>query len=257
VTKQWDFDLIKRLGFPENWFLPITRPAAVLGEITYLPGVNVVTVAGHDTASAVIGIPSENTVFVCCGTWCLVGTELNEPILTKQSAEANITNELGYGGKIRYLKNITGFWLITQAKKYYGENGTDFTYAEIDEMASGAEANKYIINPDAPVFAEYGNMPKKIAEYCAGAEQGTPRTEAEIFRCIYDSLALRIGAVIKEIETNCGKIFENIHVAGGGAQSRLLCRILTEITGKRVQTGRAEASSYGNAYAQFALHGLL
>ncbi|MCL2704123.1 MAG: rhamnulokinase [Defluviitaleaceae bacterium] len=266
--KQWDNGLTDKLGLGPiiPWFQNIVHPGTELGAVKPeileelgLPDMRVISVAGHDTASAVAAVPynPENTLFLSSGTWNLIGAELDGPVRSAESAAANVSNEIGYGGKIRFLKNVTGFWLVQQARETFRAQGKSLDYAALESLALESAALRHFIDPDNPDVASPCDMPAQIRACCRRTNQSVPESDAALMRCIYDSLALKLRMAAESLETNSGKTFGAIHLVGGGTQSALLCQTIADITRKRVDSGPVEATALGNAAAQFIANGTL
>jgi rhamnulokinase/L-fuculokinase len=219
--------------------------------------IKVVAVCGHDTQCALAATPSEEKdfVFLSCGTWSLLGTELDEPLIDENSARLNVTNELGYAEKTSFLKNIIGLWLIQESRRQWIREGKNYSFAELESMAKSAEAFKCFIDPDAPEFTPAGNIPKRIREYCARTSQPVPETDGEVMRCIYESLALKYRSAKEELETCTGKSFSAIYMVGGGTKDRFLSQLTACACGCRVSSGPIEATAYGNIAIQLMADG--
>lgn len=259
--KAWDLDIIKELNIPDKILLPIIEPGTGLGRLT--PGIcdelgtesmDVIAVAGHDTGCAMVAVPAveEDFIFISCGTWSLIGTELNSPVISKESFEFNLTNEGGFGGKISFLKNVIGLWIIQESKRQWGREGKDFSFGELEEMASAEYGGKCFINPDDPVFVSPGNIPLRIVEYCSNTSQPAPANIAETVRCIDESLALKYRDAIDQIRICTKKDYKDIYIVGGGSQSALLCQLVADVCNMTVHAGPVEATAYGNAAIQLA-----
>lgn len=258
-TKQYDFELLDKLGIPRHLFSNIVAPGSRLGSL--LPQVleetgnttaNVVKIASHDTASAVIAVPSkeESFIYISSGTWSLMGTELKEPIINEAARNAQFTNESGAENTIRYLKNIIGLWLIQESRRQWQREGTDYSFDELTSMAREAKPFACFINPDDPIFVAPGNMPLRVAEYCKKTGQYVPQTNGEIIRCILESLALRYRFTVNMIKEFMPKAPTAIHVVGGGCQNTLLCALTADACGLPVYAGPVEATAIGNISMQ-------
>jgi rhamnulokinase len=189
--KDWDYALIEKLGLPKKLFKTISDPGDTLGALsadvisaTGLSHTKVITVAGHDTASAVAAVPSQakTPAFLSSGTWSLMGLELQQPIINEQSFADAFTNEIGINGTVRFLKNICGLWLIQESKRFWLAEGQDVAYAKMAALASEAEPFRSLINPDDPRFIESGRMPEKIQEFCRETGQLVPESKGEIIQ---------------------------------------------------------------------------
>jgi len=254
-TRTWSEALLQRLGLPQRLFLPPVPPGTVLGplrgEVARAVGQEILVVAPctHDTASAVAAVPAEGDswAYISSGTWSLVGLEQAQPVLSPQALAMNLTNEAGLDGTIRLLKNVMGLWLLQECRRSWGGR---YSYAELTEMAEGAEPFRSLINPDDPRFLlsheVAGPMPKRIQTYCQETGQPLPQSEAQIARTIYDSLALQYRRVVEGLEQLTGRPITRLHVVGGGAQIRLLCQLTADASGREVWAGPVEATLIGN-----------
>ena len=263
-TRDWDYDLIERLGLPKHLFKTISDPGTELGPLresveqnTGLQGVKVITVAGHDTASAVGAVPSQSPTpaFLSSGTWSLMGLELPEPVINEQSFADAFTNEIGIGGKVRFLKNICGLWLIQESKRFWLEGGEDVPYGKMASLATEAKPFRSLINPDDPRFVEAGRMPEKIQDYCRETGQPVPESKGEIIRCIYESLALRYATVWEKLLTYTEHKPKSLHIVGGGCQDKLLNQFAANAIGVKVAACPVEATGLGNILAQMLADG--
>ena len=261
VTKDWDMEMIEKLGYPKKIFQKLSLPGTVLGDLTEEVqaeiGYNckVVLPATHDTGSAVIAVPSnqEDVLYISSGTWSLMGTELKDAICTRESKENNLTNEGGYDYRFRYLKNIMGLWMIQSVKK---EIGGELGFGEICEMASGSTITS-IVDCNDDRFLAPANMTKEVQAACKEAGQQVPETLADVAAVIYNSLAQCYAKTIKEIEEITGKSYDRIHIVGGGANADYLNRLTAKATGIPVFAGPTEATAIGNLAAQMMSDGVL
>ena len=256
TSRQWDFDLIEDLNLRTDIFPELHEPGEVLGKISghgSIDGLPIVAVASHDTASAVAGIPLRidgKSAYISSGTWSLIGVEVDAPITTPLALAENVTNELGFGGTVRLLKNVTGFWLLEECRRDWRLNGNEFSPEQLIELANQIEIGKFLIDPDDPGFAAPGEMPMRIAKYCKAKNLAVPETPAEFARCIYDSLALAYARTIRKISLVSGKEIESIHVVGGGSANDLLNQLTADATGCEVLAGPVEATVMGNLAVQ-------
>jgi rhamnulokinase len=263
-TKDWDYDLIEKLGLPKHLFKTIRDPGTVLGtltdavvEETGLTGVKVITVAGHDTASAVAAVPSQSPTpaYLSSGTWSLMGLELPEPVINDQSFSDSFTNEIGVGNTVRFLKNICGLWLIQESKRYWLNKGEDVPYGKMASLATEAEPFRSLINPDDPRFIDAGEMPEKIQSFCRETGQPVPESKGQIIRCIYESLALRYATVWKKLTQYTENPPQTLHIVGGGCQDKLLNQFAANAIGIKVAACPIEATGLGNILAQMLADG--
>lgn len=259
--------ILKRLEIPKSIFPEIIEPGIKIAklnkEITEELGldnneIEVVSVASHDTASAIAAIPirDQNSVYIINGTWSLLGLELNKPMINQKAMSKNFTNEVGVEGSIRFLKNITGLWLLEKCKDHWEkEQQEELSYEELDNKASKAEPDLFIIDPDDKSFNKPNNIPKKIKNYCKKTGQKVPENKGQIIRCIYESLANSYAKKINDLEELVDKKINKIHMAGGGARSKVFCKIVEEKCQRKVKIGPIEATVYGNILAQLKSSG--
>jgi rhamnulokinase len=250
-TMAWATDLLGRLDLPAGMLCPLVTPGTLLGSMIEPPHVPVYAVGGHDTASAVAAVPvegGENWCYISSGTWSLMGLELDRPIVNAGSLAANYTNEVGVAGKIRFLKNIAGLWLLQECKRAWSLEGHEYTYAELTGMA--AEARPFSASIEVDAFLEPGDMPRKIAEHCRARGQEPPRTHGEYARAILESLARRYREVLEDLEKLSGRRIDVIYIVGGGSKNRLLNQLVANETGRRVVAGPGEATAIGNLLVQ-------
>jgi rhamnulokinase len=260
TTRDWSRELVERLGLPRALFPPIREPGERLGELlpdvlaeTGLPGpVPVTAVGSHDTASAVVGVPasSERFAYVSCGTWSLVGVELEKPVLTEASRSAGFTNELGVDGTVRYLRNVMGLWLLQESQRTWAAAGLPAELPELLAAAARVPAFTAVVDPDDDRFLPPGDMPARIAEACAETGQAVPSSRAETVRCILDSLALAYRRAVRRAAELSGRDVEVVHLVGGGARNTLLCQLTADACGLPVVAGPVEAAALGNALVQ-------
>ncbi len=258
--KQWSWEVIKRLELPERLFTPLVPWGAVTGKISssiceelgMLPA-NVIAVAGHDTQSAMAAIPAQEKdyIFLSCGTWSILGTELDSPVISGKSLKYNITNELGVEGKYSFLKNIIGLWLVQESQRQWLREGKNYDFARLEEMASNSQILKSFITPDAPEFLPPGDVPERIRSFCRKTGQPVPESEGEIICCINQSLAMAYRKALDEIAECTGKTYSMIYLVGGGAQSRLLCQMTADACNCTVIAGPIEATAFGNVMVQY------
>lgn len=264
--KDWARELIKKLALPESIFADVIKPGEVYGmlsdEICEELGckkVPVVAACGHDTASAVVATPSETDdfVYISCGTWSLLGIESKDPILTSQAAELNFTNEGGYDGTIRFLKNIMGLWLIQESRRQWKREGDDVGFDQLEKEALGAEPFKCFIDVDDPAFETAGNLPKRVVEFCRRTGQYVPQNRGEIMRCIYQSLAMKYKHAFNKLAEMSSKEYHRINILGGGIKDKLLCQMASDACNVQVLAGPSEATVMGNIAVVLAALGEL
>ncbi|MDR0349149.1 MAG: rhamnulokinase [Tannerella sp.] len=265
VTRRFETSLLKAAGLPESLLHPLVDPGTVVGTVTDalaketgVGKVPVVTVAGHDTASAILAVPAENKNFayLSSGTWSLMGIETEAPVITPESFEKNFTNEGGVEGTTCFLKNITGMWLLEQCRKEWEKAGRSYTYPEIVRMAREAESHA-TVNPDDPRLANPASMCKSIADICKESGQEIPVSDAAYIRCIFDSLAIRYKHILDQLSEMAPFPTEKLHIIGGGSQNALLNQYTANAIGLPVVAGPSEATATGNCMMQAKAAGLV
>jgi rhamnulokinase len=259
-ARRWARGLIERLGLPGRIFPALREPGAAVGglvpgvrEQTGLPEQTVVMAVGsHDTASAVVAVPAvgERFAYISCGTWSLVGLELDQPVLTDASRLANFTNEGGVDGRVRYLRNVMGLWLLQESVRTWELAGQSVDLPSLLETAAGVPPLLRVINPDDPVFLPPGDMPGRIVEACVRNGQPSPASQQETVRCILDSLAVAYRRTVRQAAELAGRDVDVIHLVGGGAQNALLCLLTADASGLPVLAGPVEATALGNVLVQ-------
>jgi len=269
LTRNWATGLLKKFGLPAHIFPKVVPPGTKLGVLrprladrTGLHKVNVVAPPTHDTASAVAGVPTANTgkanwAYISSGTWSLMGAEVNHASLSARTQELNLTNEGGLDGTYRLLKNIMGLWLVQQCKRAFDTRGRKYEYAQLAQMAAKAPALRSIVNPDDARFLNPPDMPKAIQDFCRETKQRVPKTEGELVRCAYESLALKYREVLGWLEELTGNRMEVIHIVGGGSKSAILNQFTADACQRPVITGPVEATAMGNLLVQVRASGEL
>lgn len=257
-------EIAERLGVPQRLFAPIVMPGNILGpldktvdEETGKTGALVINVPSHDTSSAVLSVPAreKDFLFISSGTWSLMGTENERPIINEFSEKLSFTNEGGVDGKINIMKNIMGLWLIQESRRQWKREGHDYSFNDLEKAAAGCEMLKFIINPDDASFNKAGDLPGRICEFCERTGQGRPESPGEIVRCIYESLCLKYRFTAEKLEELCSKKYSSINIVGGGTKDKLLCRYAADCTGKTVSAGPVEATAVGNIAMQLIAMG--
>ncbi len=265
-TRKWREGLFRAMGLSETMLQDIIEPGTFLGPLspgtaaeTGLGPVPVVVVAGHDTASAVAAVPAsgEDWAYISSGTWSLVGVETSRPLITAEAFEKNFTNEGGVAGKTRFLKNVTGLWLLQGCRRSWAAAGKQYSYEELAAAAEEAPAFACLIDPDHPLFLNPPDMPEAIRTFCARTGQTAPETPAAFARTIFESLALKYRLVLDDLKGITGRPISTVHVIGGGSRNTLLCRFTAEAAGAPVMAGPAEATSLGNISLQAMALGVL
>lgn len=253
--KEWSTEIMEALEIPAHLFSDIVPCGTKLGQLQPticeelgISPIEVIAIAGHDTQSALAAVPSntDDFIFISCGTWSLFGTELEEPIIDERSAAFNITNEGSSNGKISFLKNIIGLWLIQESRRQWIREGKKYSFEHLEQMAIAAKPFQCFIDPDASEFVPAGNLPRRIQSFCKQTKQNTPQSEGSVVRCINESLAFKYRKAFEEIKICTGKDYSKIHMVGGGTRSRLLCQMTANACGCPVIAGPSEATVLGN-----------
>ncbi|HSI13610.1 MAG TPA: rhamnulokinase family protein [Chthoniobacter sp.] len=255
----WSEKLIAHFHFPRRLFPEIVPPGTVLGPLlpevkaeTGLGSVQVIAGCTHDTAAAVAAVPAQGDdwAYLSSGTWSLIGVELPSPLINDAARTANFTNEVGYGGSIRFLKNIVGLWLLQECRRIWTREGHDYDYATLTRLAAEARPLRSLIQPNDPRFHCPTDMPAEIRAFCRETGQPEPETPGEHARCIFDSLALLYAAKLEEIERLTGRSVRVLHIVGGGSKNELLNQLAADAIGRPVFAGPVEATALGNVLSQ-------
>lgn len=262
-NRAWSPALVEAAGVPPSLLPDLRSPGEVLGTLlpevarrAGLPAATPVTAVGsHDTASAVVAVPmsTERAAYVSLGTWGLVGVELEEPVLTEQGRAAGFTNELGVDGRVRYLRNVMGLWLLQECLRAWGRDDLPQLLAAAAELPG--DGPRFDVTD--PRFLPPGDMPGRITDAVSEAGDRPPRAPVAVVRCVVDSLAVALAATVAEASLLSGRTVEVVHVVGGGAQNTLLCQLLADATGLPVLAGPVEATALGNVLVQARAHGAL
>jgi len=259
-TREWDFELIEMLGFPKKIFQDVKMPGTYIGDLTEevqkAVGFNckVILPPTHDTQSAIMAVPSnrEDTCYINSGTWSLMGIERKEPDCSPESKEANFTNEGGYNGKIAYLANIMGLWMIQSVRN---KLAPDMSYGDLCEAAS-KETIKTIVDCQDESFLSPDDMVEAVKDYCRKSGQEVPETLPQLASVIYNSLAKCYADSLVKIEKNSGITYDRINVIGGGSNAAYLNELTAKYTGRPVYAGPGEATAIGNILAQMIEQGV-
>lgn len=264
--RDWDWEIIDKAGIPRHIFCDIVMPGTVCGQLTQelqeelsAPAAKVICITSHDTASAVASVPTQEKdfIYISSGTWSLLGTEVPEPIINEKALAYNFTNEGGFGGSIRFLKNIMGTWLIQESRRQWMREGKEYSFGELESMAKESKSFQCFIDVDHPDFIKAGNMPERIKRHCRESGQYVPQTPGEVVRCIDESLALKYKYAILCIRDCTGAAYQTVNIVGGGVNSKLLCQMTADASGMKVTAGPSEATVYGNVGVQLMAQGVL
>ncbi len=263
-TRAWSRQLVAAAGVPAR-VLPALVDAGsseplgtLLHEIadeTGLPASTpVIATATHDTAAAVVAAPIDpkHDLYVSSGTWSLVGAELPRAVVSDAARAANITNELGAFGTVRFLKNVAGLWLVQQCEAAFERAGHARSWAELEQLARGAEPLRSIVDPNDPAFFEPGDMPARIRAACAARGEPVPESDAAVIRCALDSVALATAQAAREVASIASLDARRIVIVGGGSANALLNQLIADASGLPVEAGPTECTAIGNALMQYA-----
>ena len=258
-TRQWSPKLIAALELPEKLLAPIVPSGTRLGPLkpelaheSGLPPIEVIATCSHDTAAAVAAVPASeaNWAYLSSGTWSLLGVELAAPRITETCRELNFTNEIGYGGSVRLLKNISGLWLLQECRRQWARAGQDRDYSTLTALAAEAPAFVSLINPADARFLAPANMPEAIAAFCRQTGQPAPATPGACIRCVLESLALLYRRTLRQLEQLTGEQIDHLHIVGGGSHNTLLNQFTANALQVPVRAGPAEATAAGNVLIQ-------
>ncbi len=260
-TGNWAREMLAELGLTNDILGPIISPATTIGKLrsllaeeTGLPaGLQVVAPAAHDTASAVAAVPAKNDsnwCYLSSGTWSLLGAELDKPCVTPAAQAGSFTNELGVGGKFRFLKNIAGLWLVQECRRDFARRGQEFDYPTLTRLASEAPALRTLNDPGHSSFLLPGDMPQKIAEFARATGQPAPESPGQFIRCCLESLALAYREKLSTLESILSRRFDVLHIVGGGGKNALLSQMTADAIDRPVVVGPYEATAMGNVLVQ-------
>ena len=260
-SRTWDHRLIADAGLPPGIFPELVAAGQPVGELLRPSdkssrSIQVVAPACHDTADAVVAAPlqDDTEVFVCTGTWFLVGRETRKPVTSREALDAGLSNECGVGDSILTMANVTGLWILEQCRAHWAEQGIDVSYERLNSLAASEQAGRWLFDPDCPMFDHPYDMPDAIRSYCKRTGQEPPKTVGEIARAIVDSLAARCAQVIKDLDTELGSSTAVV-VVGGGTRNELLIQAIASFSALQTRVGPAEATSAGNGAIQLMAAG--
>ena len=263
ASRTWATGLMERAGIPPGLFPTLRQPGDVIGPVKGtadgehggLHGADgkplpLVAVGSHDTASAVAAVPADgpNFAYISSGTWSLVGMELDRPVVTEASRTANFTNEAGIDGTVRYLRNVSGLWLLQECQRHWGKAA-----GPVEALLKAAAREprlRFVIDADDPVFLPPDDMPGRIAQWLSKRGRPVPETPVEFTRCILDSLAIAYRRAVSDAQELSGRHADVVHVVGGGSRNELLCQLTADATGLPVIAGPVEATALGNVLVQ-------
>ena len=269
VTRNWASGLLKKFGLPARIFPKVVMPGTKLGvlrpSVAGLAGlgkIQVIAPPSHDTASAVTGVPTSRTgtanwAYISSGTWSIMGIEAAKASLSARTLELGLTNEGGIDGTYRLSRNIVGMWLVQQCKRAFEARGRKHSYDGLARLAAKALALRSLIDPDDSRFFNPPDMPKAIRDFCRETKQPVPKTEGELIRCAYESLALKYREMVGSLEELTGNRIEVIHIVGGGLRNKILNQFTANACERPVIAGPVEATAMGNLLVQVRASGEL
>ena len=258
-AKTWSRKLLGDLGLREEMFAPVVASGTQLGRLRRelaaevgLPEIEVIASCSHDTGAAVAAVPTSggNWAYLSSGTWSLMGVELPQPVITDQGRDSNFTNEIGFGGTVRLLKNIVGLWVVQECKREWARQGMDYDYITLRELATKSKPFVSLINPADPRFVRPDDMPAKITAFCQETGQPVPDSLGAFVRCALESLALFYRITLRQLEAIIGRKIERLHIVGGGSQNLLLNQFAANSLQIPVIAGPAECTALGNLLVQ-------
>ncbi len=264
-TMTWAAELLDAFNIPLTLMQKIVLPGTTVGMLTDsivketgVGKIPVIAVASHDTASAIAAVPveGENWAYLSSGTWSLMGIETKKPLIGKETAEMNFTNEGGVEGTFRFLKNITGMWLLEQCRKEWASQ-KDHPYSELVDMAKAEKPFQYFVDPDASDFLNPENMVDAISAFCARTGQKVPENTGQVVRCIFESLAMKYRYTLDMLKRISPHPIEKLHVIGGGSKNAYMCQLTANAIGMPVIAGPAEGTAMGNLLVQAMALGYL
>ena len=269
IGRNWSLPLLEKFGLPVHFLPKIVSPGTELGTVrkslaerTNLTGVTVVAPPSHDTASAVAGVPTASTgrtnwAYISSGTWSLMGVEAKQAVLSRRALELNMTNEGGIDNTYRLLKNIMGLWLVQQCKRSFEVAGRIYDYSQLAQVMTQAKPFRSLVDPNDPRFLNPPDMPRAIQKFCRETRQPIPKTDGELIRCCYESLALKYRETLGSLEETTGNTMEVVHIVGGGSQNKLLNQFTADACQRPVLAGPVEATAMGNLLTQVRASGEL
>ncbi len=263
VSRTWATALMDRLELPSRLPAPLVEAGSLVGRLdagvlgsSSLSGTPVIAPASHDTGSAVAAIAARDGIaFLSSGTWSLLGTEIDAPIIHSEALRLNFTNEGGVAGTTRLLKNVMGLWMLQCCRQWWAAEGQVYEYRELMELAEREPAFGHLVDPDDESFLRPSDMPAAIDRFCAKSQQPAPRNPGAYVRAVLESLAFKYRLVMEHLEKLIGRRIEQIRIIGGGSKNRLLNQFTADATGRRVLAGPAESTSLGNIAVQILATG--
>jgi len=263
MTRTWATGLMQRLELPFRLPAPIVEPGSIVGTLlpslaahSPLASTTVIAPACHDTGSAVAAISArDGTAFLSSGTWSLLGTEIDAPVITPDALRLNFTNEGGVNGTTRLLKNVMGLWMLQGCRQSLTEQGLSYDYRELIELATREPSFRHLVDPDEESFLRSSDMLTAIDQFCTRTHQSVPQSPGAYVRAVFESLAFKYRLVLRNLEQVMGRPIEQIRIIGGGSKNRLLNQLTADATGRKILAGPAEATALGNIAMQILATG--
>ncbi|ADD43362.1 rhamnulokinase [Stackebrandtia nassauensis] len=264
ASGKWNRRLLSELSIPERILTDVVDPGTSLGPVRSSLGLDadceLVTVGSHDTASAVVAVPAvhDDVAYISSGTWSLVGLELPQPVVTEASRAANFTNEAGVDGRVRFLRNVSGLWLLDEMLRHRRDAGEDVDLAALLDAAAAVDSRDVVLfDTDDPRFLPPGDHASRIVDWCREHDVRPPEGLAELTRAILESLAEAYARTLRQASELSGKAVTTVHIVGGGSRNRLLCQLTADRTGLPVLAGPVEATALGNVLVQARALGIV
>lgn len=264
ASGEWDRELAERLGIPASALPQLVDPGTLLGRLRgearerVGAAIDVIAVGSHDTASAVVAVPlsTPNAAYISCGTWGLVGVELDEPVVTDAAREANFTNEGGVDGRVRFLHNVTGLWLLSESvRTWEAEDGAPIDLPQLLDAAAAVDGTVPLFDANDARLAAPGDMPARIAAVIEESGAAVPASRPAFARTIVESIAQAFANAVSTAGRLTARDIDVIHIVGGGALNRLLCQATADRSALPVLAGPVEATALGNVLVQARAHG--
>ncbi|HUF10547.1 MAG TPA: rhamnulokinase family protein [Rhodothermales bacterium] len=253
-TQDWSDEILAAFGIGRSTLPEIVPSGTVIGESADHPGFKVIATCSHDTGAAVTAVPADEDTsdwaYISSGTWSLIGLELEDPILSMEAMKAGFTNEIGLDGRIRFLKNLSGLWILQECLREWRTTRPGLSWAELAEQATAVDVGTHRIDVDDPRFMAPGGMLARLSAYCAEVDIPFPAEPGPVARLLLESLASAYADAANLVEQVSGRQIEVLHIVGGGAQNELLCQLAANATGCRVTAGPVEATAIGNLLVQ-------
>jgi len=253
-TQDWSPEVLAAYGIDRETLPEIVPSGTVIGEMNGRPGLKVIATCSHDTGAAVAAVPADERTddwaYISSGTWSLIGLELSDPLLTRDAMEAGFTNEIGLDGRIRFLKNLSGLWILQECMREWRVSDADLSWDQLLVEAEAASVGDDRIDIDDPRFMAPGGMLRRLREYCHEIGVTFPSNRGHVARLILESLAEAYARATRLMEKVSSRRVKVLHIVGGGSQNELLCRLAANATGCRVEAGPVEATAIGNVLVQ-------